>query len=366
MRFLLVLLSVLCYSLLLPAFAKENVTFIYVHGVRNQNPSSFYKEANELHKEIFKKCQKSDIAVAEDFRILYWGEAARYKKPFSSKEIFNVAQKDGVSITYQKVDSSILNAKYNKNHSYNNKSYDSFLAGIYNINNQYKLIKADSNDSKWKNFSKTLYEIVVVPLSAIVPHWGGSTPNIVATKNAINDFVFDAFWVNENKNDLNTSLYNCAEAINGPYVIVAHSAGSIVALNFIDEYINKDKQQPEDVLKVKSNFKGIITMGSPANVVLQEKMIGIAQNIQKNDSFWLDIANCNDLVANGINNNPDNTNVSSYYIPQWHWPLQTLSPRYLVRRHTNVWNERMAKQIYVRALKRNEVILKQESSFIKK
>ncbi|MFA6990149.1 MAG: hypothetical protein WC197_08785, partial [Candidatus Gastranaerophilaceae bacterium] len=140
----------------------------------------------------------------------------------------------------------------------------------------------------------------------------GSSPNAIYIRNLFNKYIIDLIWVCNDYSHLNQIFDRLQDKINntdGKFVIVGHSLGSLIAVNFVmDRILHPDN--PKCKKSNYNNFLGLITSGDITNVFdasiwneqvkpenFEHNKNNFIRYIVKNDKFWISYNHYNDIFA---------------------------------------------------------------------
>jgi hypothetical protein len=129
-------------------------------------------------------------------------------------------------------------------------------------------------------------------------------------RDLIHDVTHDAFWLLTNKENLDAVLNRVEQELDkrvqagDPYIIIGHSAGSLVAYKFLQERLfMASARQPQ------GKFLGLVTIGCPVNTFLsthvekdsQGGFLAVDANPAADRPFWLNVSHHNDAIATSLN-----------------------------------------------------------------
>lgn len=249
----------------------DKVTFIYIHGVYELNPSEFEVEIKRLHKYFANK-YLGNLIISPDYKGVYWGQLPREDK---SSALFE----DGLLR---------INSSHNKSVNKKTLSPNIFL-----------LINPLNNLSIFRD--------------------NGSSAESVYLRNIINNYMYDFNWVmsdNSHINKIFDLIQKKIDETDGKFVFVCHSLGSVIALNFIMNRIISDPGSPYYKKSNYDNFAGLITSGDISNnfnsfiwakQVTPEDFASNKNNFIRyfveKGKFWISYNHQNDILATSLARN---------------------------------------------------------------
>lgn len=248
----------LVFALCTPcARSAEPVDIIYIHGVNAYDTDEVYEEAAGLNKAFAGQMLGEDYYFSGVYKVVIWSDLLKGDLPY---EIYS----SGLIS---------LNTEYNKS---KNKSTTDFDGKLLNP---------------------------LLPLISVSD--SGSGGYAVYLRNLINDFLYQVFIMKDSQEKqeiLMERIASAAGALEGKFVIVAHSYGAVAALDFAERHIMNDERLSE-------RFAGMITsadVNSTFNAYKWAEMVasGKGDNFMKyfveNDKFWICYNHRNDMAASNL------------------------------------------------------------------
>ena len=244
--------------------SSEKVTFIYIHGVYELNSTDFEKEIGGLHKYFANK-KLGNYLISSEYKGVYWGQLSRANKSSALYE-------DGLMR---------INSSHNKSSLKKTSAINPFL--LFNPFNDFSIFRDD-----------------------------GSSPEAVFFRNLLNNYMYDYNWVvsdNSHMNQILDLIQKKIDSTDGKYVLVCHSLGGAIAVNFIMNRI-LDPSNPNYKKSNYDNFAGLITSGDISNnlnssvwakQITPEDIASDKNNFiryfVKNGKFWISYNHQNDVLA---------------------------------------------------------------------
>lgn len=236
------------------AFCAEPVSIIYIHGVNAYDTQEVYDEADGLNNAFRGQRLSDDYYFSGKMEVVIWSD---------------LLCNDAAYILYQN--------------------------GLRDLNTAH-------NKSKTKDTTEFDEKLLNPFLPVILTKDSGSGGWAVYIRNVINDFLYQVYIINEDKTKqeiLLDRIDNATEKIGGKYVIIGHSYGSVVALDYV-----KKRLIPK--LNKDSRFVGLITSADMnttvnakyfADIMSKKTKVNVFEYIVKNGKFWICYNHRNDIAA---------------------------------------------------------------------
>lgn len=300
-----IILTMMLFLGITPSIAEEAkpIRMIYVHGVLNQDITGS-KQAEEIMCSALKQ-NKINFGgyYIDECKLAYWGDlplnpTQRYREIFLNG-LDAISFKSGEN---QKYSSGFWNKTWNyisfqgyKNDKNKNQNYNEVFDP-----------QKGHNPANYKLINKVpILNYFTLPGDSGNLRYGAHT------------FAYDMMWLfqgKDSKQNFKHAIGKIDELVpneNKPYILVAHSAGSVIALKFITDKL-ENSSNPNKL----NNLKGLITFGAPIStfsyVDLAEQIENKAESkpnifdffnettLNGTPRFWVTINHYNDLVASGI------------------------------------------------------------------
>ena len=176
-------------------------------------------------------------------------------------------------------------------------SYKIYCSSLERINNEHNITKINPElnieGQKIKIFTPVLH-----------PTNKGAGPIAIYARNLVNSFLYQIFFFKNSPKSQKIVLDRIQKTIdntNTKFVIIAHSFGATVALDFLDKRIIGNQNN-------ENKFAGLITSADlnatiNANYWAEENNMNLQKLknfIIENDKFWICINHRNDIAATGL------------------------------------------------------------------
>lgn len=243
----------------------EKVTIIYIHGIYEIEKTVFERQTNTLHKYFANK-KLGRYVINENFKRVYWGDLPPA-----------------------------------------DEAYKIHASGL-------KAMNMDHNRWRVKNTTKPKPSLVLNPFVkyCLVGDFG-SKSSAVFLRNIINNYIYEMVWLVddlENKNKIYGLIEKKIEEINGKYILVGYSVGSVIAARFIMDRIVPEHLENSPKKYMSDNFIGLITGGDVNNSIqsitwnkelkksnYEQNQNNFIKYFIENDKFWISYNHRNDIFS---------------------------------------------------------------------
>jgi len=248
------------------SLAAEPVSIIYVHGVNAFDTQEVYDEANALNEAFRGKKLAEDYYFNGRHEVVIW--------------------------------SDLLNT---------DKAYSIYQSGLKSLNTA-------NNRSKVKNTTEFDLKLLNPFLPFVLVNDSGSGGWSAYTRNVVNDFLYQVAAIEnsaEKRAILRARIQSAVDKTNGKYVILAHSYGSVAALDYIEKFVMTGEKNSD-------KFAGLITSADMnttlnaehwAEILCDKTCRNVFEYFIEEGKFWICYNHRNDIAAINlppeiINNTP--------------------------------------------------------------
>ena len=237
------------------SYAKTPINILYLHGFNAFDEKIVEKEAKRI-SQSFKNKSIGDYYFTGEYNVILWSD------------IFKC-----------------------------DDSYKIYSSALEKINNQHNVSKMETELNMEKQKIK-----IFTPI--IHPTNKGSGPISIYVRNLINSFLYQIFFFKNSPKSQKIVLDRIQETIDkteSKFIIIAHSFGATVAIDFIDKRIIGNKSN-------ENKFVGLLTSADLNSTInanyWSDQNKSSLQKLQKfiieNDKFWICINHRNDIAATGL------------------------------------------------------------------